>query len=261
MTLPAIAATLPRCTFAIVSPADRRTVMPLDAWKQRALEGRVASLEAAAKKAPAAPVKKGPWDVATLVMPLLSSLISGVALAMVAYWLTGNIELALKRDTLQLAQVKEMQALIAGLTTDKLDTESALPTALTLAAYGKPAVAPLLALLTEHFDEVRGPAAESALRAIGLAHRDAVCEPIATLARARAGRLAWPVQATLIRLIGDVRCDMARAQLKAMDQRLASVDIADLKADFAPEPTFDKASVRDLRASIKATLRSLEAAP
>lgn len=235
--------------------------MPLDAWKQRALEGRVASLEAAARKAPAAPVKKGPWDVATLVMPLVSSLVSGIALALVAYWLTGNIELALKRDTLQLAQVKEMQALIAGLASDKLDSESALPTALTLAAYGKPAVPPLLALLTERFDEVRGPAAESALRAIGLANRDAVCEPLVTLARARAGRLAWPVQATVIRLIGDVRCDKAVTQLKAMDQRLASVDVAELKADFAPEPTFDKASVRDLRASIQGTVRSLEGSP
>lgn len=232
--------------------------MPLDAWRHRALEGRVAALEAAAKKSPAVPPKKGMWDAAALVMPLLSSLISGIVLALVAYWLTGNIELALKRDTLQLAQVKEMQALIAGLTSDKLDTESALPAALTLAAYGKPAVPPLLALLTERFDEARGPATESALRAIGLTNPDAVCEPMVTLARARTGRLAWPVQATVIRLIGDVRCDKATAQLKAMDQRLASIDVAELKADFAPQPAFDKASVRELRTSIGATLRSLE---
>ena len=232
--------------------------MPLDAWRHRALEGRVAALEAAAKKVPAAPPKKGMWDAAPLVMPLVSSLISGGALALVAYWLTGNIELALKRDTLQLTQVKEMQALISALTSDKLDTESALPTALTLAAYGKPAVPPLLTLLTERFDEVRGPAAESALRAIGLANRDAVCEPMVTLARARAGRLAWPVHATVIRLIGDVRCDKAIEQLKAMDQRLASVNLAELKAEFASKPAFDKASVRELRSSIAATVRSLE---
>ena len=232
--------------------------MPLDAWKHRALESRVAALEAKADKAPETPEKKGLWDVATLVMPLASSLISGVVLAVVAYWLTGNIELVLKRDTLQLAQVKEMQALIAVLTSDKLDTESALPTALTLSAYGTPAVPPLVALLTERFDEVRGPATESALRAIGLTNPDAVCQPMVTLTRARAGRLAWPVHATVIRLIGDVHCDKATAQLKAMDQRLASIDVAELKAEFAPEPLFDKASVRELRTSIAATLRSLE---
>ena len=235
--------------------------MPLDAWKMRALEGRIASLEAAAKKTPAPAAKKGGWDIATLVMPLVSSLVSGIALALVAYWLTGNIELALKRDTLQLAQVKEMQALIATLSNDKLDAEFALPTALTLAAFGKPAVPPLLALMTERFDEVRGPAAESALRAIGLANRDAVCEPMVTLARARAGRLAWPVQATVIRLVGDVRCDKATASLKALDQRLASADLAALKADFAPEQAFDKASIRELRNSIQGTLRSLEGSP
>lgn len=235
--------------------------MSLDVWKMRALEGRVASLEAASKKTPAPAAKKGAWDIATLVMPLVSSLASGIALALVAYWLTGNIELALKRDQLQLAQVKEMQALIATLSSDKLDAESALPTALTLAAFGKPAVPPLLALMTERFDEVRGPAAESALRAIGLASRDAVCEPMVTLARARAGRLAWPVQATVIRLVGDVRCDKATASLKALDQRLASADLAALKADFAPEPAFDKASVRELRNAIEGTLRSLEVSP
>ncbi len=235
--------------------------MPLDVWKMRALEGRVASLEAASKKPPAPAAKKGAWDVATLVMPLVSSLVSGIALALVAYWLTGNIELALKRDTLQLAQVKEMQALIATLSSDKLDAESALPAALTLAAFGKPAVPPLLALMTERFDEVRGPAAESALRAIGLANRDAVCEPMVTLVRARAGRLAWPVQATVIRVVGDVRCDKATASLKALDQRLASADLPALKADFAPEPVFDKASVRELRNAIEGTLRSLEPSP
>lgn len=232
--------------------------MVLDAWKHRALERRVAALEDAAKETPAAAPKKGWWDAATLIMPLLSSLISGGVLALIAYWLTGNIEVALKRETLQLAQVKEMQTLISDLTSDKLDTGSAMPTALTLAAYGEPAVPPLIALVTERFDEVRGPAAESALRAIGLANRNAVCEPLVTLARARSGRVSWPVQATVIRLIGDVGCNKAAKQLRAMDQRLASSDVAELRAEFAPEPAFDKASIRELHATIAATLRSLE---
>ncbi len=102
-------------------------------------------------------------------------------------------------------------------------------------------------LLTERLDEVRGSAAEPALRAIGLANRDAVCEPLVTLTRARAGCLAWPVQATVIHLIGDVRCDKAATRLKAIDQRLASIDVAELKADLAPEPAFDKSSARELR--------------
>jgi hypothetical protein len=232
--------------------------MSLDAWKHRALASRLAALEAKSDKTPAAPADKGLWDVLTLVMPLLSSLTSGIVLALVAYWLTGNIELVLKRDTLQLEQVKEMRALISELTSDKLDTGSALPAALTLSAYGTPAVPPLVALMTERFDEVRGPAVESALRAIGLNHPEAVCQPMVTLMHARGGRFAWPVQATVIRLIGDVHCAKATAQLKALDQRLASVDVAQLKADFAPDSAFDKASVHELRTSIAATLRSLE---
>jgi hypothetical protein len=230
--------------------------MPLDAWKYRELGSRVAALESAAKKPAPPPPKKGPWDVASLLMPLMN----GVAIALVGWWLTGAVELALKRDTLQLAQVKEMQALITGLTSDKLDAETALPTALTLAAFGKPAVPPLLALLTERFDEVRGPAAESALRAIGMANREALCEPLVVLGRARAGRLSWPVHATVIRLIGDVQCDKAAAQLRAIDRRLASADVAALAAEYDSRPVFDRNSVLELRKTIAASLRSLEPA-
>ncbi len=228
--------------------------MPLDAWKHRELGGRVAALEAAAKKPAPPPQKKGPWDVASLLMPLMN----GVAIALVGWWLTGAVEVALKRDTLQLAQVKEMQQLIAGLTADKLDAQSALPMALTLAAYGKPAVPPLLALLTERFDEIRGPATESALRAIGMSHREALCGPLLSLAKARAGRLSWPVQATVIRLLGDVRCEEAGAQLRAMDQRLATLDLAELALDYDSRPAFDKGSVKELRKMLAASLRSLE---
>lgn len=228
--------------------------MPLDAWKHRALESRLAVLEAAAKKPAAPPPRKSGWDVAALLMPLMN----GVAIALVGWWLTGAVELALKRDTLQLAQVKEMQALITGLTSDKLDVETALPTALTLAAYGKPAVAPLLALLTERFDEVRGPAAESALRAIGMANREALCEPLVILARARAGRLSWPVHATVIRLIGDSQCEKAAAQLRAIDHRLESTDVPALAVEYDSRPVFDRNSVLELRRTIAASLRSLE---
>jgi hypothetical protein len=230
--------------------------MPLDAWKHHELGRRVAALESAAKKPPPPPPKKGAWDLAALLMPLMN----GVAIALVGWWLTGAVELALKRDTLQLAQVKEMQALITGLTSDKLDAETALPTALTLAAYGKPAVPPLLALLTERFDEVRGPAAESALRAIGMANREAVCEPLVVLAKARAGRLSWPVHATVIRLIGDSQCDKAAAQLRAIDRRLESTEVAALAAEYDSRPVFDRNSVLELRKTIAASLRSLEPA-
>ena len=234
--------------------------MPLDAWKQRALQARIAALEARPDPAPAAPEdKKDPWFSPAHVMPLAGDLLKALVLAGFAWWFTGRVELALKRETLQLAQVKEMQALIATLTSDQLDSKSALPTALTLSAYGTPAVPPLVALMTERFDEVRGPAAESALRAIGLSNPDAVCQPLVTLARARAGRFGWPVQATLVRLVGDVHCLKAIAPLKAMDRRLAGTDLAALQADFAPQPVFDKASVRELRTSIAAALRNLEA--
>ena len=230
--------------------------MPLDAWKYRELWRRVAALESAAKKPPPPPARKGPWDVATLLMPLMN----GVAIALVGWWLTGTVELALKRETLQLAQVKEMQQLIAGLTTEKLDADSALPTALTLAAYGKPAVPPLLALLTERFDEVRGPAVESALRAIGMANREALCEPLVVLSKARAGRLSWPVHATVIRLIGDVQCEKAGAQLRAIDGRLASGELAALAAEYDSRPVFDRNSILELRKTIADSLRSLEPA-
>jgi hypothetical protein len=230
--------------------------MSIEIWKQRELLRRVAALETSSHKPVEAPHRKGFWDVVTLLMPL----VNGIALALVGWWLTGAVELALKRDQLQLAQVKEMQQLISSLTAAKIDSASALPAALTLAAYGKPAVAPLLALLTERFDEVRGPATEAALRAIGMADHDAVCAPLKTLMTSRTGRLGWPVHATVIRLLGDVQCREAAPQLEAMEQRLSTLEVPQLAVDFSLSPLFDKASVKELRKALSDSLRSLKAA-
>jgi hypothetical protein len=224
--------------------------MPLEAWRYRELTRRLADLE----NAPRSVKRKDAWDVVGVLMPIINA----VVLAAVGWWLTGAVEAGFKREQLQLAQVKEMQELISRMTAEKIDSAAALPTALTLAAYGKPAVAPLLAVLTERYDEIRGPAAEAALRAVGLAHREDVCTPVLVVMGSRAGRFGWPVHATAIRLLGDMRCVEAVRELTALERRLTTTNVEGLAADFAASPTFDRASVEQLRKFLSAALRGLK---
>jgi len=224
------------------------------AWRMRELSRRVAALEAPPAPPKDKPKGKDAWDRLQVLMPL----VNGIVLALVAWWVSGAVEYALKRDTLQLAQAKEMQALIAGLAGDNVDAQSATSAALTLAAYGRPAVGPLLSLLSERYDEVRGPAVESALRAVGIVQPDAVCTPLSTLLRSRSTRLGWPAKATLIRLLGDVQCMQARLQLEALRQRLGGGAVVDLAREFAPQPTFDGVATKELLKALDESLRSLE---
>lgn len=225
----------------------------LQTWRWRLLERRLASLES--RPPPPPPAGKDLWDRLQVVMPM----VNGIVLALVAWWISGAVELALKRDQLQLAQATEMQALIKDLTLQEIEPASATAAALTLAAYGKPAVAPLLAVLLERNDEVRGPAVEAALRSVGLVQPDAVCEPLTTLLQSRSQRFGWTIKDAVVRLLGDSRCIKAKPLLAALSQRLASADVRELADDFAALPTFDPASVAQLQKSLTESLRSLGA--
>jgi hypothetical protein len=139
--------------------------------------------------------------------------ISPILLALVGLYFTDTVREGFERQQLQLANASGMQGLLVQLLGEKVTQTDARAAASTLAAFGPPAVAPLITALADA-DDVRTPAIEGALRAIGLSNAEAVCGPLMSILEHQTGRYSWLMHRSAIRVIGDVRCASARTLLE-----------------------------------------------
>jgi len=142
-----------------------------------------------------------------------------VVIALVGLYFTDTVRVGLERQQLQLANASGMQMLLTTLLGPQVSQADARAAASTLASFGPPAVAPLVTALADA-DDVRTPAIEGALRAIGLNSPQAVCGPLMGILQRQAGRFSWLMHRSAIRVIGDVRCPEARSLLQSYEQRL-----------------------------------------
>lgn len=215
-----------------------------------AREARLSRIEDDLKKLK--PKGKDGWEKLQAITPL----IAGVLVAFISYLLTGSVNNAIQRQQLQLSNVKEMRDLLAQL--DTADAGQADSAAFTLSAFGRPAVPPLMAALLAG-GEVRAPAAERSLRAIGLNDADAVCGPARRVIENRTGRFSWLAHLSVIRLLGDLECRDARASLEAYSRALAPVaspaDVALFATRVDPDPPLDLSAVEQLKSETTRTLR------
>jgi hypothetical protein len=147
--------------------------------------------------------------------------ISPILLALVGLYFTDTVRNGFERQQLQLANASGMQGLLVQLLGPNVSQIDAHAAAATLASFGPPAVAPLVSALAES-DDVRTPAIEGALRAIGLNNPDAVCTPLMSIIQRRSGRYSWLMYRSAIRVLGDVRCRGARALLESYAAALAA---------------------------------------
>ena len=217
-----------------------------------AREARLSRIEDGLKKLQ--PKQKDGWEKLQALTPL----VSGILVAVVGYFLTGSVNNAIQRQQLQLSNVKEMRELLAQLNT--ADSTLADSAAFTLSAFGRPAVAPLVAAMVAG-GEVRAPAAERALRAIGLNEAEAVCEPVRKVLDNRTGRFPWVAHLSAIRLLGDLDCRGAGASVeayaRALDQIKSPGDVSAFASRVDVDPPLDLAAVEQLRLEAARTLRIL----
>ena len=146
---------------------------------------------------------------------------SPILLALVGLYFTDTVRVGFERQQLQLANASGMQGLLVQLLGDKVSQTEARAAASTLAAFGPPAVAPLVTALADA-DDVRTPAIEGALRAIGLNEPVAVCGPLMSILEHQTGRYSWLMHRSAIRVIADVHCPQARTLLQAYQQALTA---------------------------------------
>ena len=198
---------------------------------------------------------KDVWDKLGALAPLLS----GVFVAVVAYFLTDSVNTALKREELQLSNVTEMRALLLSLEGPKQDEWRAA--AFALSAFGPPAVPPLVASLSTA-DEVRTTLIETALRGIGLSHHDAVCAPMVSVVDNRTARFTWLMHKSAIRLIGDLGCREGAVPLRryaaVVDQALTSGNLDPYNAMVDADVPVTPIALTLLSDDLKRTLPILE---
>lgn len=198
------------------------------------------------------PKTKDRWEKAQALMPL----VSGILVAVVGYFLTGSVNAAIQRQQLQLANVKEMRELLIQLNNG--NTEQAEATGFALSAFGRPAVPALIAVLAAG-GEVRAPAAERALRIIGLSDPDGVCPPLRRVLDNHSASYAWTAHLAAVRLAGDLECRQVGASLDGLHSRLEKVqrpdNLGSLAGWVASDPMLDLQAVDSLKKELSRTRR------
>lgn len=179
-----------------------------------------------------------------------------IVIAIVGWLVTDAVRTGFERQQLQLANASGMSELLVKLLGPDITQVEARATASTLASFGPAAVAPLVTALTDA-DDVRTPALEAALRAIGLNDSRVVCTALMSILAHRTGRFSWLMHRSAIRVIGDVRCPEARALLLEYKRQLEAGTLATFDpareewATLSPEVT--ELLATDLTRAIDAT--------
>ncbi len=211
----------------------------------------------------ATPKPKDVWDK----IQATSSLLTAVVVAVLGYWLTGSVdnalkrqEAALKRQELQLSNVREMKELLMELHKEEASEQGVLAHALTLSAFGRPAVGPLLSVLSLD-DPIRRHAAEEGLLSIGMSEAETVCAALVGVINNRSGRFRWLTHDSALRLIGELECprDTALPALNQFRALLLKVQtreqLADVAQVFLQEPPVDLAAIAQLRSQLDRTIK------
>ncbi len=191
--------------------------------------------------------RKDAWDKVAMLSPFVTA----VVVAVLGYALNTTVTRALQEQQLQATNVKEMRELLLQLGAEDVTAEKAETTALALAAFGRYAVAPLVAILDEG-GEVRGPAAEKGLRAIGLTDRRAACERLAQVAGDRRGLYVWTTHGVAIRILGDLGCRDAAPVLDGFATAIAG-DAA-MREVLRDGQRLEAAKLAEVRASLQAQI-------
>ncbi|HYU26091.1 MAG TPA: hypothetical protein VEO74_12865 [Thermoanaerobaculia bacterium] len=195
------------------------------------------------------PPGKSGWDI----VQILIAAASPIVLAVLAYFLTGKITLALQERQVNLAAGKEIQGLMIDVMT-ATDPKKATAAAVGLAAYGDIAVPPLTYLLRSG-DDARLAAVEG-LRAAATTHPKAVCAAMKTIIENRTQIYSWENHQTAIELIGQLQCEHGREWLESYDKELGAGGQAGLARRVSQFPEPNRAAFDNLRAAVQNALKS-----
>jgi hypothetical protein len=213
----------------------------------RALDARVGALESKLRK-------KDGWDILATLSPFLTAIV----IFIVTFILKDSVEQAFNREQLHLSSVKDMQELVLTLRKPDVTKETASASAMTLAAFGHHAIPALLSVF-ETADEVRAPAAEEALSAIGSTEPVEVCRPMTRILQDTNARYSFLTHEAALRIIEASECADARPVVTGYDALLQTISTSDLPqfGKRFTEQTIGRDDLKDLKDQSRKTLQAL----
>jgi len=217
------------------------------------LTERLARLEAAAAAAPKPPPKGRGARLLAWMGAEAPKFLAAVVLLVVTYWIKDSVDLAIKKQQLQLAYSKEMQTHLEHMAAANADRDTIERSAMLLAAYGEPAIIPLLNEARN--DGLRGAAAESGLRFLALTDPEAVCRVLTRALQNRSRLFGWQGHLRIVRSLGDSGCSGARPVLERYRDALRAAAAGGAADLFADEPKAD--GLQQLQQEVERSLQRL----
>jgi hypothetical protein len=154
---------------------------------------------------------------------IVSTVLSGIILAVFGFFLTGRLEQATKERELNTQSATEMQGLLVKISTG--NGAEAQAAAVSLATYGRYSIPPLIENLL--YGPERALAAERGLEALSLTDANDVCSDLATVLENRTQRYTAASHSSVIRILGSADC---RAAIPAMERYADMIKRADTGA-------------------------------
>jgi hypothetical protein len=175
--------------------------------------------------------------------------LSGVAVVIIGFMLKDSVTLAMQREQLDLAYVKDVRDLIEDFDAAK-EQPAADANAVALAMYGRFAIVPLIERLQG--GDVAHLAAERGLQLVGANDPAQACPRFTKLLDDPAHRYTWQTHKSLVRLIGKSECISSVAALEryAASVNQAAADppqLATFAARFSNAGAFDAESADRLK--------------
>ena len=231
------------------------------AARQDALNARLERLDIP-RAPPTAPKARTFWDIYQMISPLLQALI----LAVLAYVLTGRVTNAIQREQLDLSGIKEMRELLVRLQGTKPEESSdRQAAAVTLAAFGRFAVGPLIHALDTAQREARLDTAEAVERALamnGWSDPIPVCSALSRVIGDPAQSFHVETHRSAIDVLARANCRAQLPALKAYARQLAAGPpieaVPRLQKIVDADTTVSPANVEKIRAALTRSIDILE---
>ncbi|MGC4000460.1 MAG: hypothetical protein QM767_24650 [Anaeromyxobacter sp.] len=190
----------------------------------------------------------------------LPKLINALVILALGWGLKDSFDRSLKQRELDLSYAKELRELLQIMGDPNSNAVTLTATARVIASFGPAAIAPLLGELSA--GRMRGAAAASGLRILGLTHPRELCAALPNVL-GRSGRLfAWQDQLEVVRILGEAECREAVPMLKAYKALVEAAgkgSTAALQAHVLQLPLSPQEDYPALLEDIDATLGALEA--
>ena len=184
---------------------------------RRTLAERIDRLETPADASPPkgwrARLGAGLARVGKWMGPALPQLITSVVMLFLALWVKDSVDLAIKQQQLQLSYLAQMKAELVEMAKDDAPQTTVERSAMLVAAFGKPAVMPLINELRHGGNRAVG--GEAGLRALAFTDAESVCDILQRALQSPAPLFTAEGLMAAVRTLGAAGCRSALPTLRS----------------------------------------------